>query len=154
MKVRGILAAFLAALVLTVSLSSVACDLSCAFSQLPSSCDSPRATIHAAQLAEPMQMEGMDHAHCKHQSKVGQIELATIHATLSMGSCQHQPCDKPATLSLPKIIPTAPQLVHAVLTVVAHLQPDVTFVAVHHSHSDSLTPNLSALDPLLISLRI
>jgi hypothetical protein len=121
-RVRGILATFIAALVLSVSLSSAACDLSCAFSQLPSNCD--QTTRLAEPMQMPMQMEGMDHAHYAHQSKLGQIELPTIHASSSMDSCQHQPCAKPATLSLQKIIPTAPQLGHAVLTVVAHLQPD------------------------------
>jgi hypothetical protein len=153
-KVRGILAAFLAALVLTVSLSSVACDLSCAFSQLALNCDAQGTTIHTAWLAEPMHLEGMDHAHCKHQPRLGQIELKAIHTSFSMGSCQHQPCAKPATLSLQKIRPTAPQFAHAVLTVVAHLQPDDTFVMMHHFDSGSLPLNLSALDPLSTSLRI
>ena len=154
MKIRGISAAFMAALVLSVSLSSVACYLSCAFSQLASNCDAQSTTIHMARLAEPMQMEGMDNAHCKHQPGLPQIELKTIHASSSMDLCQHQACAKPATLSFQQIRPTAPQSGEAVLTVVAHLQPDDTFVPVHHSHSHSFPLNLSALDPLLTSLRI
>lgn len=155
MKTSGILAVLLAALVLSVSLSSAACDVSCAFSQLVSNCD------HATQLADqmpmqmamPMQMEGMEHAHYSHQSKPGQ-ELATIQASSNMGSCPHQPCDKPAVLSLQKIRPMAHQLEHAVLTVVAHLPRNNTFLMMHHLDGGSFSLNLPALDPLSTRLRV
>lgn len=148
MRIRGTLAALVAALVLSVSLSSAACDLSCAFNQLPSKCD------QATRLAEPMQVEGMDHSHYAHQSKLGQIEIATIRASSSMGLCQHQPCAKAATFSLQMIGPMAPQFAHAVLTVVAHLQADDTFVVMHYCDCDSFPLNMSALDPLSTNLRI
>jgi hypothetical protein len=151
-RTTGTLAALMAALVLSASLSSTACDLSCAFNQLSSNCDQTARLTEPMQA--PMQMEGMDHAHCKHQLGLGQIEIATIHAPFSMGSCKHQPCDKPATVSSQKISPTAPQLGHSVFTVVAHLQPDDPFIAMYRSNSDSFPMNLSALDPPSTSLRI
>jgi len=156
-RIKATLAALMAAMVLSVSLSSAACDLSCAFNQLHSNCDSPPSTTtQRTRLGEPlqmpMQMEGTDHAHHAHESKLDRIELATIHAS-SMGLC-HQPCAKPATLSLHKIRPTAPQFAVAVLTVVAHLQPDDTFSRRRHFDSGSFPRNLSALDPLSTSLRI
>jgi len=139
----------MAALVLTVSLSSAACDLSCAFNKLPSNCD--QITRLAEPMQMPMQMEGMNHAHHAHQSRLAQMEL--LRASSSMGSCQQQPCAKPATHSAEKIRPPSPQFDHNVLTI-AHLHRVQTSVVVHHSESDSFALNLSALDPLSISLRI
>jgi hypothetical protein len=153
-RIPGILATFIAAVVLSVAQFSAACDLSCAFNQLISSCDRPTQLAGQMQMPMPIHTEGMDHAHYAQQSKLGQIELATIHASWSIGLCQHQPCAQPATLSLQKTGPMAPQFAHAVLTVVAHLQPDDTFVMMHQFDSGSFPRNPSALDPLSTSLRI
>lgn len=139
----------MAALVLAVSLSSAARDLSCAFNKLPPNCD--KTTRLAEPMLMPMQMDGRDHAHHGHHSKLAQIEL--LRASSNMGSCPQQRCAKPATLSPEKIRPTVPQFNHTVLTI-AHLHLDHTFFVVHHSESDSFPLNLSALDPLSVSLRI
>jgi hypothetical protein len=149
-RLRESLATLMAALAIAVSLASASCDLSCAFNQFPSDCD------QTTRLAVPMEMpmKGMVHADGAHQSKLGQTDLATIHVSSGMGSCPHQPCDKPTTLSLQKSFPTSPQLDHAVLAVLAYLQWDDTFVSTHHTYSASPPLNLSALDPLFTSLKI
>lgn len=143
-------------MVLCVSLSAATCDLSCAFSQRPVDCGSLGATTRTTRLDEPMpmQMTGMDHKHCAHGSKLGRIELPTVHGEASMGACQHQPCIQPSTLALQKITPPNPRFAHAVLTEVTRLRPGDAFVVARHSDSASFPLNPSALDPLSTSLRI
>jgi hypothetical protein len=102
----------------------------------------------------PMQMTGMPHAHSKHQPGLARTESRAIHASSSMNSCPHKPCDKPATLSVQKISLTAPHLTHALLTVFYDRQPDGLFVVAHHWRKHSFRSNPSALDPLTTSLRI
>ena len=154
MRIRGISATFLAALLVSASLFSSACDLSCAFSQLPPNCGWQVATTPADRLAGPMRMEGMNHTHCAHEPKPGRMQLATIRASSGMGLCQHQPCDKPASNSLQRIVPTAPQVAHAVLTGIAPLQPGDSPVVIRNFNGGHFSPNLSALNPLSTTLRI
>jgi hypothetical protein len=150
-RVRTVLAALIASLVLAVSVYSVSCDLSCVLSQLSSSCG------HENRLAEPMQMpmqmEGMTHSHHARQSELGQLELETILVSSNMSSCPHHPCDKPAT-SVQTISSATPRSAHAILVVIANLQLGSTLVAVSHPHRLHLRTNLSALDPLSTSLRV
>jgi len=102
----------------------------------------------------PMRMGGTNRTHHAHESKPGQMRLATIHASSGMGLCQHQPCDKPASNSLQKIRPTAPEFVHAVLTGIATLQPRDSLVAMRRFDGGHFPPNVSALDSLSTTLRI
>jgi hypothetical protein len=121
------LAAFVAMLVLALSLSSSVCDASCAFA------------FSQPQTNQPTQMpmEAMDQAHCQHETVVGQTEQSTIQ---SSSSCHHhRRCVDPEKQSVQKLRPTSPQVTDAALTVVAHLQRQDAFVMTQHSRIDNFT---------------
>lgn len=127
MVVRQTLAAFVAVLVLSLSLTSAVCDASCAvaFSQLPTN--------------QPTQMstEAMDQAHCQHETAVGKTEQPTIQ---SSSSCQHHhPCVDPEKQSVQRLRPASPQVTIAVLTVIAHVQRQDAFAVTQHSPIDNFT---------------
>ena len=125
MVLRRILAAFVAVLVLSLSLSSAVCDASCAFSQ-------PQADKPAQRA-----MDAMDQAHCQHETAGGQTEQTTIQ---SSSSChQQRPCADPEKLSVQKLRPMSPQVIDSVLTVVAHLQRRDAVVVTQHSRIDDFT---------------
>ena len=154
MKLRGLSAGLIALSILAISVSSTACDLSCALSQLYSNCDH---TIHLAQpvqMSMPMQMGGMTHSHHAHMSELGQAEVEATLSSSNTSSCTHHPCEIAATASVQRISPPAPRLGHTSLAVIANLQPYSTHVFVHHFRNIRLRTNLSALDPLSTNLRV
>ena len=127
MAVRQTLAAFVAVLVLSLSLSSAVCDASCAFvfSQLQTN------------QSTQMSMEAMDQVHCQHETAAGQTEQPTIQ---SSSSCQHHhPCVDPEKQSVQKLRPASPQATVAVLTVVAHVQRQNAFGVTQRSRIDNFT---------------
>lgn len=138
MVIRRTLAAFVAVLVLSLSLSSAVCDASCAFNQ--------------PQAHNPAQtpMEAMDQAHCQHETTVGQIEQPNIQASSSCN--HHHPCVDPAKLSIQKVRPMSPKFSAAVLTVVAHAPRRDAFVVTRRSRIDTFASTL--LDTPSVSLRI
>jgi hypothetical protein len=149
MRVRGTLSVFVAALVLFVSVSAAACDLSCAFNQLASNCEPPSTRIKA-----PIEMEGMTHAHHSHDSKLGRDDTSTSYVSSSMGLCHSQPCAKAANLPLQKLRPTAPQPAHAVLIVFAQVPLEHPFAIDRHFGSCPVPGNPVAIDLRSTSLRI
>jgi hypothetical protein len=95
-------------------------------------------------------MEAMDQAHCQHETAGGQTEQTTIQ---SSSSChQQRPCADPEKLSVQKLRPMSPQIIDAVLTVVAHLQRRDAVVVTQHSRLDNFPLILS--DTPSASLRI
>jgi hypothetical protein len=153
-KARGILSAFVALLLLAVSVFSAACDLSCAFSALSSHCDQADRPAGQMDMSMPMQMDSMNQADQPLQVELGQTETMAISVSSNMQSCQHQPCGKPATVSAQRTAPAAPRLSHVLPAVVGNLQ-SVNFIgAARHAQAIPLSLNLPALDPLSTSLRI
>jgi hypothetical protein len=125
--VRQTLAAFVAVLVLSLSLSSAVCDASCAFafSQLQTN------------QSTQMSMQAMDQVHCQHETAAGQTEQPSIQ---SSSFCQHHhPCVDPEKQSVQKLRPAAPQVAVAVLTVIAHVQRQNAFGVTPHSRIDNFT---------------
>jgi hypothetical protein len=148
MGIRGILSAFVAVLMLFVSVSATACDLSCAYNQRSSNCEPPSTRIKS-----PIEMEGMPHAHDSHESNLDRDNMAT-YVSSSMGFCHSQPCAKAANLPLQKLRPTAPQSVLAVLFVFAQAPLDHPFDRDHHLGSRTVPGSPSAIERLSTSLRI
>jgi hypothetical protein len=153
-RARGILAALVALLLLSVSAFSAACDLSCAFGAFSSHCDQANRTAGRMDMSMPMQMDGMNHADRPMQSEMAQTETPTIRVSSNMKPCQHQRCDKPATVIARRIAPADPQISHVLPAVVGNPDSVNVFAALHHPQPIRLGLNLSALDPLLTSLRI
>ena len=155
MKIREIAAAFVATAVLILSLSSAsaACELACALGQLGGPCDS-RTAVKATSSRESMPTMLADQSRCKHSSKSAQSKQTIPPASASVGSHPRQACNTPAALtSLQLILKSAP-LYSTALAVSGYIQPDNISTIASSNLSDSLTPDLSALGPPLVSLRI
>jgi hypothetical protein len=153
-RARGILSALVALLLMAVSVFSAACDLSCAFGALSSHCDQASRPAEQMDMSMPMRMDGMSQADRPLQMELGQTETTAISVSSNMRSCQHQPCDKPATVSAQRIIPAAPRLTRVLPVVAANPQSVNIFAAARHLQAIPLSRNLSAFDPLSTSLRI
>ena len=153
---RAILGLLMTVLLASVSVSSASCDLSCSFDQLSANCEHSAKSNTSMQMSMEMRMPmtGMAEAHSKNRIDLAQKESRAIHASSSMNSCPHQPCDKPVTLFVQSVRLTAPHLVHVFLTAFCDRQPDNLFFAAHDWCKDSFRSKPSALDPLTTSLRI
>ena len=154
MRARGLLSALVALLVLSVSVSSAACDLSCAFSALSSHCDATNRPLEQMDMSRPMQMDGMDETHQPVQSELGPMEIPAVRALSHVTSCRHQHCDRSAITTVQKITTQAPRLAPAVVAGTENSFPNNIHETALHSPGIHLTINLSALDPLSTSLRI
>jgi hypothetical protein len=156
MRIRTTSAAFVSALVLFVSVSATACDLSCTLNQIPSNCESKGTKIKGTRAGEseqmPDQMDGM--AHHQSESELGRHDIATLHVSRSMGLCHSQPCAKAANLPLQRMRPTDPQPVHAVFIVFAQLPLNTRFTINHHLGDRTDLTSPPALNVFSTRLRI
>jgi hypothetical protein len=131
------LAALVAVLMLSLSLSSAICDGSCALSQ-------PQANE-----STQMSMEMMDHEHCDHVAAGVPGKHSTIQA---VSSCPDHRCGDTAILRVQKLSPAPPQLRAAALMVVAQSeQRDIVSVT---GHSPTLFLAFVRPDTPTTSLRI
>ena len=152
---REIPAAFMATAVLILSLSSASadCELSCALGRLGAPCDS-RGAVRTAPLPEPAQKNVASQSHCQHSAKSARLKLTIPPSSVRVSSHPGQACNAPAALtSLQVILKTAP-LYSADPAGNGHLQPDNISTTARNKFNASLMPDLSALGPPLVSLRI
>jgi hypothetical protein len=135
--VRRTLAALVAVVMLSLSLSSAICDGSCALSQ-------PQANE-----SMQMSMEVIDHAHCDHVA----ADVPGKHSSVqAVSSCPDHRCGGTAILRVQKLRPASPQLRAAALMVVAHLERrDIVSVT---GHSPTLSLTFVRPDTPTTSLRI
>jgi hypothetical protein len=104
-KIRGIFAVSLVALLLFVSSLAAACDLSCGFALFRSDCHSPEvaATVSGVSdktMAGMRMAEGADENSIDRQIASSPQKAMPAHALLAdMGACERQSCDQTQALA-------------------------------------------------------